>query len=253
MNKKRKSKLIISLVLVLAVAILGTSISVFSNELFIKKTDAYVFPITPDNTEEWRKLQSLDEKIEVCQVPEDILKNMSTEGLLETCFNYPLYINLVAYNSLQQGFDSLCTFNGLQELLNRPDAGKCILKYYKNLDLGKLAKNHDAPTLHIIFIETLLSQDAILSNMEQSKRSEVLDVSINKAKTKRNKFADIYAERTSAFLIGRVLKKDNPDFKEYLKKNEKIKKFIDKGENVNVTQEEWDGIVKKFGYLGKEK
>ena len=44
----------------------------------------YDYPIKP-GTEEWKGFTSTQEMIEVCQIPESILKNMSTSDLLDVC------------------------------------------------------------------------------------------------------------------------------------------------------------------------
>lgn len=89
-------------------------------------SEAYQYPIVP-GMEEWNKLKSLQEKIEVCHIPENILTNMTTEALIETVLNYPLAINIVAYDSPQIGLDEVTKyFNGLQELSTRTDATQKI-------------------------------------------------------------------------------------------------------------------------------
>ena len=45
---------------------------------------AWDYPVKP-GTEEWKSLKSHCEKISVCQIPNEILKNCSTEDLLEIC------------------------------------------------------------------------------------------------------------------------------------------------------------------------
>lgn len=39
----------------------------------------------------WRTFQSLEEQQAACQIPEEMLKSMTTEDLVTTCMNYPLY------------------------------------------------------------------------------------------------------------------------------------------------------------------
>lgn len=56
-------------------------------------------------------------KAEVCQIPEDILGSMTTEALIETVVNYPLFINVFAYDNKKTGLEHVIGyFNGLQEL-----------------------------------------------------------------------------------------------------------------------------------------
>jgi len=53
---------------------------------------AYEYPVRP-GSDEWLELKTHDEKLRVTQLPEDILKNLSTEDLLEVCMDYPLLID----------------------------------------------------------------------------------------------------------------------------------------------------------------
>src|SRR5690554_1653745 len=82
-------------------------------------TKAYQYPVVP-GMEEWKKLNSLQEKAEACQIPEDILGDMTTEALIETVVNYPLFINVFAYDNKKTGLEHVKDyFNGLQELYER--------------------------------------------------------------------------------------------------------------------------------------
>lgn len=62
-------------------------LTVFSG-LAQEKDDSYNFPIRP-GTEEWISLDSYEARLNAYNIPEDILRNMSTLGLVETCLIYP--------------------------------------------------------------------------------------------------------------------------------------------------------------------
>ena len=93
---------------VLAIALLRPGAGVAGQPPDTGPTDAYDFPIKP-GTPEWAALKSHEEMLQVCQVPESILQEMSTEGLIETCLNYPLYWEWLAYSNLQQGFETVAS------------------------------------------------------------------------------------------------------------------------------------------------
>jgi len=96
--------------------------------------DAYDFPVKP-GTEEWKTFQTHGEMLEACQIPEDILKNISTSGLVETVLNYPLLGDYRCYNDFQYGFNQVVSrSNGIQELFARKDAGIELLAKYCTLD-----------------------------------------------------------------------------------------------------------------------
>ena len=88
--------------------------------------EPYTYPIVP-GTPEWAALDNRITKGEVCQIPEDILSRMTTAALLETVLDYPLLGDIYAWNSPEQGFSMLLnSFNGLSELVDRPDFAQVL-------------------------------------------------------------------------------------------------------------------------------
>ncbi len=123
-------------------------------------TEAYQYPIVP-GMPEWSQFNSLDEMIEACKIPKDILRNMSTDALIETVINYPLAINMLAFDSPQDGFDSVDSyFDGLQELRNRPDAMQKMNLYTTKISTMKNFEQLDSVIASIIF-ENLKFQNKI--------------------------------------------------------------------------------------------
>jgi hypothetical protein len=192
---------ILSLFLV-AIAILVFAIMAFGGEQNSKPaTDvAYDFPIKP-GTEAWKKFTSHDEMLAATQIPADVLKGMSTRALVETCLNYPLYGDMMAYNSLQQGLDAVISrFNGLQELLKREDAGAELLAQYPrvNRETAQDIANIDSKKTNTIrsfehtFIEILLAQSSIRANMSESEEKYLVKESLNNFYLKQGR-PDIYS------------------------------------------------------------
>ena len=61
----------------------------------------YDYPLTPDDGEQWRSLLTLDAMVNACDVPSERLNRMTTRALVETVLDYPLLLNMVAYNTIQ--------------------------------------------------------------------------------------------------------------------------------------------------------
>lgn len=81
---------------------------------------AYEYPITPDDETEWAKLKTLKEKLEACQIPDELLKTMTTSALIKTVADYPLSVNLYAYDTVELGYQMVKdSFNGVAELEKR--------------------------------------------------------------------------------------------------------------------------------------
>jgi hypothetical protein len=101
------------------------------NGLFVfsqmKIKDEFEFPIKPD-TGEWWKYETVEKRIEVLQIPDEVLVKISTEGLLETCLKYPFLLSILSGDNCQQGFEGLMAqFNGFRELFKRDNLANVLL------------------------------------------------------------------------------------------------------------------------------
>ncbi|MCK5823218.1 MAG: hypothetical protein KAG95_04385 [Bacteroidales bacterium] len=182
-----------------------------------ENNDAYDYPVK-SGTNEWKQFKDTYEMIKACQVPEDILKNMSTEGLVITCLNHPLYGSIFASENLQDGFESFVGhFNCFKELLKRQDAGKNLMKIYKKMETNNYANNKNKVIndgkFRFTFIELFLSQEKILNTMKKEEQKELVKETLLKINKKHeNGNYSIYNQATSVLIIIRVLKNNNYDF-----------------------------------------
>ena len=140
------------------------------DEWFQEETDCdrelpWDYPIKP-NTEEWAQLQTHDEVLAICQIPDDVLSLLSTEDLTVICLKFP-GLGAELCTPFDRGLDSLTkNFNGVRELLQREDASKGLLKWYRcaipnfsyiqDSDLPNVEKGFFA--WYIIATELLLSR-----------------------------------------------------------------------------------------------
>lgn len=137
MIKKNK---IISIILVFALmlSLAGTALASdteFDRDKII--TEAYIYPVRP-GSEEWTKFESRAEKIKACQIPEFMLSRMTTEALVESVMGYPLLIDMVVRDTKREGFEAILeVFNGLQELMKRPDGLDKLNNYSNKMDAVK--------------------------------------------------------------------------------------------------------------------
>ncbi len=174
-------------------------------------TYPYDYPVK-GGTEEWKAFTSLDEMLEACQIPESILKKMSTAGLVETVLNYPLLGNIYAYNSLQQGFEAVTAqFNGLEELLKRKDAGVELLARYRAMNPLAIEEDWDdiqkgAYAVSLSYIEILLSQDNVLADLTGPQIEELLREAIKTYRAKQQ-LVDVYYTglECTVWLMGKTL------------------------------------------------
>lgn len=133
---RKKWYQILSLVVmcaVLWVALLPASAADTSFGSIYTVDEAYQYPILP-GTEEWRSLDTLEDKIEACHVDEGLLASMTTPALLETVLTYPLLVNIYAFGSLEDGMENISLyFPGITLLTAREDANDCLLEYVQTM------------------------------------------------------------------------------------------------------------------------
>lgn len=247
---KKKNILIMTASLLLVVLCLGTLYIVVSAEESSKKmwfnssetTDAYEFPITPTETpEKWREFQTYQEMLNACQIPEEKLKTMSTEGLIETCLSYPLMGNIMLNNSTYQGFiNQISEFNGLKELLTRNDLGSSMCKLYYNLSFEDMLKTDKYPASRLRYFEYIISQPDVLEKINHEEKQKLLDFALEIAKTKLKKHSETFSVMPTALIIGRLLK-GQEEFENFLEENPEVKHFVETG--TNFTSEAFSKII----------
>lgn len=171
-------------------------------------------------TEKWKNLTTGQAMIDVCQIPEDILQNMNTVDLIQTCLNYPLKGNVYAYANIKDGIEHICLqFNGFKELLIRKDNFKNLklkleqsrVNLYNDLLSDKNIAEKGKIMLDFAIIESFLSFDTVLSNSDYNQRkqlAEITKVILDYKLQNKDKFGILSLTSTS-FLLGKTLQKMN--------------------------------------------
>lgn len=113
MNKRKIVKLctlVLTIILALApievLALDDENISEENSMLEYYIDEPYVYPTVP-GTDAWNALTSRVEKGNVCEIPNVILDNMTTNALLESYLNYPLLGDIFAWPTTTIGFSVL--------------------------------------------------------------------------------------------------------------------------------------------------
>jgi hypothetical protein len=200
------------------------------------KSTVYDWPIKPGTTE-WKALQTHDEMLAVLQIPVNIFNNMSTEDLVETCLNYPLFLDIWAFNSYQDGIDkAIASFNGFQELIKRPEAGKELLQRYQKINLSELGnKKTDIEKwkfkMQVCKLEALLSQYMILKNMPKFDRLSLLKYSLDKNKIILGSDEySFFSYESNSFLAVKILSMENSEIlNKKLKEDKNFEQFFKQG------------------------
>jgi hypothetical protein len=177
------------------------------------------YPVKP-GTEVWKKFQTHEEMLRSCQIPENILQNMSTADLIQTCLNYPLKGDVYAYSNVKAGIESVSRqFNGFAELLSRNDNFQNLmikleqsgLNLNSDLELNKKLAEEGEIMLKFALIESFLSFDTVLLNSDNNQKKQLVKVTkemLDYKLQKRDKFGTLSVTST-AFLLGKTLQKMN--------------------------------------------
>ena len=181
----------------------------------VKSDLAYNFPIKPSSIE-WKSLSSSKDMLEVCQIPDSILKNISTKALAETCLNYPLFFEYTASNNERSAMEVMIqNFNGLKELSQRDDGMIELMKLYQELPIRKESTSkiqaNDVP-YKTMYIELLLADKNFVGKANYSELQELKKILLNKYEEKlsNSDIHSLYSIRKT-LLLGAIvyLKQDS--------------------------------------------
>ena len=115
------------------------------------------YPITPDSPE-WKTMSSSD-AYAACNMPKEYAESLSSDDLSKYVGNYPFLGDIMMFNSIEDGINSLKEKSTVfEELFSRSDCDEALLKEYRNMscDYKILEKQHDMSAsgyLKQIFLE----------------------------------------------------------------------------------------------------
>jgi hypothetical protein len=193
----------------------------------VKAQDSVIpwsFKVKPGMAE-WKNYKTNSERIAACQIPDNILVSLSTEDLLELCLQYPLRIDILAYDNILEGLDRYSrTFNGFQEFINRDDAADVLLKKYKKInpqkiEEQKLFKEKFYFMLRISMMELFITKTQLLSRLNQKEKKELLaEFCLKKSqKVVGNKLFRFTGIQTSDLAMVTLLESDKVDLTKGMK------------------------------------
>lgn len=213
--------------------------------------DDYEFPILP-GTPEYEALTT-EQRDSVIQIPEAVLENMCTPGLIETCFNYPFLWHHRAFDYYKSWWDNLTyRFNGVVCLQERIDAPvKMLSRYlefneYPYSDTITWASNKLDIGAKLVFIELFLSQQAVIEILS-SQEKYLLGVRAKQfwqVKTDNYHIDFRLHPGKTCFLMGRLMYYDHySPFLDEVSANNDLGAFITYGSDVFNYDESWEAIM----------
>ncbi|MCX2739150.1 hypothetical protein [Pontibacter anaerobius] len=197
--------------------------------------DIYSYPVLP-GTPEWAKLQTGEEMYAVTQLPDSVMQAISTEGLVETCYTYPLRLNMTAWPTYQLGVESIMgIFNGFQELSRRSDASAALLARYEHMNpacYSGLTSETEVGryTLDYALFEAVLAQEVFLFQFSAEQKNRLLKHALNNYAEKK-KHPDIYSIfnlKSNAIILARLMFLEKyPPFMKSIQQDDFLRVFVE--------------------------
>ena len=149
------------------------------NEIELRSGDSGSFDYTViPGTEAWNQLVTEQERIDVLQIPEGILDNLSPDDAVRLYITFPSFGHFTAFNTPQEGFDiMLSRYNILRHILSRKDVGGSLIAVYKDATLSgfkTLPYSNDFWSLKLFYIELMLSQKDFLKSLTTEEKLELI-------------------------------------------------------------------------------
>jgi hypothetical protein len=167
-----------------------------------KPLDAWVFPVKP-GTKEWLDLLTSEARLKASQIPVDILKEMSTDALIQSWLDFPLNIDVFLTNNPNYAIDFyIKNFNGLEELVKRPNGALRILNRYEKMDPNCALVYNDTGQYSLSFpiIELLLSQNVVLEKLSHNEKKEIVREALVKYELKR-RHSNIFGDPNGSYSL----------------------------------------------------
>lgn len=215
---------------------LAVTLLIFMSPFFVAfsygQETKWDYPVKP-GTEQWKSFQTTPEILTALQIPDEILKSLSTEELLTICLNYPLFTSYIFSNSPFEGMNGVVqSFNGFEAFSSRNNMGEVLLSFYERKqisEIGQIEKGIDKASFKFYHcgIELLLCNNKIISKLSKDQQTNILKLVMKKYVEKLS-FMDsfgFWGKMTSAFVGNKyasLLGKQDADSDEQLKNAKKL-------------------------------
>jgi hypothetical protein len=198
------------------------------------------YPVKP-GTEEWASFTTGQQMVDACQVPNEILEELSTRELIEICMNYPMLFIYTASNDERAGISYMVeNFTGFKELSKRKDGLEKLITVYKNYPVltevqNKLSKDFSTP-YKLPFLELLLSDDNFTKQLDAKISVDLGKLVLDKyeRKLENTHVYSLYNVARTLLLGAIVMSKQQRSELSQEQKNT-IKSFIDNYSNAEPT------------------
>jgi len=154
----------------------GGRLSTLPGACFPEVSDKYIYPVTP-GMEEWQKS---DDIYSLVQLPDGVLKSISTFGLIDALVNSPLFAGFYFLSNSSSPVETwqshYARFNCAKELFQRKDAGNALVTYYSSVCFDCLESSAKPLEVkeQIMGLEFLFTKQEILDNIPHIKKQVLI-------------------------------------------------------------------------------
>ena len=195
---------------------------------------SYNYPCLP-GMPSWEKLQSDKEMEQACRVPEKVLKEQSTQAVVQALWEHPQFKSLIGYSSntsIQQSLDKvLPVWDIYKELVKRTDAASCLAERYHKLKLTK-----ESHAFYNNSLQLLLSQTVFLNQLSADKKTLLTKEMFKRIDTV-NHVLDADADKEPALvnssyfcLVRMMANSQYAPMKDWMEKDKKVQEFEQTGD-----------------------
>ncbi len=170
--------------------------------------EVYKYPNKPGYGSGWNALAPEEENLAKTQVPQDLVKKMTTRALVETCIEHPMALYYMHGEDYHRHFIErlIAQNNAFKELVKRPDAGWQLAIAYNSLNypLSGLVEESNK-NVYVIwgFLELMIENDKFFNQLTNGQLVELYKASMFKYFTKEQHYPLIFG--LSAYDIGLTL------------------------------------------------
>ncbi|MGP1476978.1 MAG: hypothetical protein ACTTJK_05900 [Phocaeicola sp.] len=182
-------------------------------------------------------------------IPDKVLKSMSTEGLIQSFFDFPGEVTRVYYTETTylEPYQALLEVNkAYSELIKRKDAGTCMLKIYQECNFAS-----GVGTLLMPVVEQLLADKNIYAKFSSDEIASLLDKGLERAKFVGASSSTFIVGAVNTFLfMGRILQ--YVQYRPFLREIEKNKdlSFFLKNQMKKEDFDDQSGVLHDRGIAG---
>lgn len=171
-------------------------------------TGAYIFPVERSELKLFE--MGWNRYYDTCVVPNNILKHLSDDGLIQTCLNYPPYFNIFYFDFYQDGFNRIASESNIfDEIYIRKGITNKLISKYESLEVDSFMRIYypNKEPFTIRYLEILLAQNQLIGKMSGPEKEQLITYVLSKYEYRKTILKEeLYTSVLSALILGRILK-----------------------------------------------